>query len=85
MIRTNGNCCRLAHVLHAAEAEFGPEGSCRELARRALGHGAHSPVVGSFLIQWELMLRLGPDAPLGPAVCDDCFTRLTTHSGLAQV
>ena len=85
MIRTNGDCCRLAHVLHAAEAEFGPNRSSWELAQRAVSHGAHSPVIGSFLIQWELMLHLGTDALLGPAVCADCFARLTAERGLTQV
>lgn len=83
MIGTYGDCCRLAHVLCAAETAFGPNRSSWELARRAVSHGAHSAVIGSFLIQWELMLHLGTDDLMGPAVCDDCLARLTPMRGLS--
>src|SRR5579863_5416241 len=74
---TTGDCCRLTHALRAAEAEFGPNHSWWELARRAVSHGAHSPVIDSFLLQWELMLHVGADGLAGgPAVCDTCLGRL---------
>lgn len=75
-MRTNVDCCRLTHALHAAEAEFGSDRSWWDLAQRAVSHGAPSSVINSFLIQWELMLNLGADAMIGPSVCADCLARL---------
>ena len=67
-----GCCCRLARVQSSAEAVFGQAGPWRDLAQRAMSHGADRMVLSRFLDQWELILGLG-GAPLSaPEVCSRC-------------
>lgn len=70
-----GWCCRLSHVQSCAEMVFGQAGPWRDLARRAMSHGADCAVLGRFLDQWELILRLGGAPRSAPEVCDRCSQR----------
>jgi nucleotide-binding universal stress UspA family protein len=70
-----GCCCRLAHVESSAEVVFGQAGAWRDLARRAMSHGADCAVLGRFLDQWESILGLGAAPRSAPEVCNRCSQR----------
>ena len=71
-VASAGCCCRLAYVQSSAEVVFGPASPWRDLAQRAMSHGSDAEVLGRFLDQWELILRLGGAPRSAAEVCDQC-------------
>ena len=86
MTHGDGDCCRLSHVLRAAETEFGRDNSWWHLARRAASHEPRSSVIAPFIARWEVMLNLEADGHAGPLICRGCrdllaVRRDASHAG----